>query len=188
MHQWHLYVVLCAGKYLFQVLLLVFTQHLIWTNLECLVHVCRVLLSVKYLRSSWGHLVYFQLQFCITILMDMFQVEVNKTPMGLDALLETQLGHLPKFHIYSLSTSGGQNWAYFCSTGRGFRITGRFSKLPYLGMKLGHWPKWQKLHIYFVKYPLSPKYHSVLLCGCPFSRYWQFCIFPWATMLNFNLF
>ena len=26
--------------------------------------------------------------------------------MGLDALLENQLGHLPKFHIYSLSTPG----------------------------------------------------------------------------------
>ncbi len=33
----------------------------------------------------------------------------NKRPMGLDALLENQLGHLPKFqklHIYSISTSG----------------------------------------------------------------------------------
>ncbi len=33
----------------------------------------------------------------------------NKRPMGLDALLENQLGHLPKFqklHIYSFSTSG----------------------------------------------------------------------------------
>ena len=30
----------------------------------------------------------------------------NKSPMGLDALLENQPSHLPKFHIYSLSTSG----------------------------------------------------------------------------------
>ncbi len=30
---------------------------------------------------------------------------------------------------------------------------GRFSKLLYLGMKLGHWPKFQKLHIY---YPSTP--------------------------------
>ncbi len=36
---------------------------------------------------------------------------------------------------------------FFCSTGSGFRATGRFSKLPYLGMKLGHWPKCQKLPI-----------------------------------------
>ncbi len=28
-----------------------------------------------------------------------------------------------------------------------FRDTDRFSKLPYLGMKLGHWPKFKKLHI-----------------------------------------
>ncbi len=27
-----------------------------------------------------------------------------KRPIGLDALLENQLGHLPEFHIYSLST------------------------------------------------------------------------------------
>ncbi len=47
----------------------------------------------------------------------------------------------------------GQNWDYFCSTGSGFRDTGRFSKLPYLGMKLGHWPKFQKLHIHV--YPVS---------------------------------
>ncbi len=32
-----------------------------------------------------------------------------------------------------------------------FRDTGQFSKLPYLGMKLGKWPKFLKLHIY----PLS---------------------------------
>ncbi len=32
----------------------------------------------------------------------------NKRPMGIDALPENQLGHLPKFHIYSLSTSGGE--------------------------------------------------------------------------------
>ncbi len=34
-------------------------------------------------------------------------VNKNKRPMGLDALLENQLGHLPKFqklHIYSIST------------------------------------------------------------------------------------
>ncbi len=50
--------------------------------------------------------------------------------------------------IYSLSTPRGWNWGYFCSTGSSFRNMGWFSKLPYLGMKLGHWPKFQKLHIY----------------------------------------
>ena len=33
------------------------------------------------------------------------------------------------------------NWAYFHSMGSGFWDTGRFSKLPYLGMKPGHWEK-----------------------------------------------
>ncbi len=49
-----------------------------------------------------------------------------------------KLGHWPKlqkFHIYSLSTPRGRNWAYFRSMGSGFRHTGRLSKL---GMKLGH--------------------------------------------------
>ena len=59
----------------------------------------------------------------------------NKRPMGLDALLENQLGHSPlkfqKLHIYTLSTQRGRNSAYFRSTGSGFRDTGRFSKLPY---------------------------------------------------------
>ncbi len=35
--------------------------------------------------------------------------DINKRPIGLDALLENQLGHLPKFqklHIYSISNSG----------------------------------------------------------------------------------
>ncbi len=43
------------------------------------------------------------------------------------------------------------NWAYFCSMGSSFQDTGHFSNLPYLGMKLSKWPKFQKLHMY----PLS---------------------------------
>ncbi len=109
-------------------------------------------------------------------------------------LVGIKLGHWPqcqKLHIYPISTPRGQNWAYFCFTGSGFRDmlwfqiailgheicmaigqssrsctctlflsrgegggrnlayfrstdssfrdTGQFSKLPYLGMKLGHW-------------------------------------------------
>ncbi len=64
----------------------------------------------------------------------------NKRPMGLDALLKNQLGHGPRFqklHIHSLSTPGGLNLGYLCSTGSGFRDMGPFSKLPYLAMKLG---------------------------------------------------
>ncbi len=46
-----------------------------------------------------------------------------------------------------LSTPGGRNWAYFRSTGSDFRDTGRFWKLPYLGMKPGICKKGQKLHM-----------------------------------------
>ncbi len=42
----------------------------------------------------------------------------------------------------------GHNWAYFHSMSSSFRDMCLFSKLPYLGMKLGHWPKCQKSHIY----------------------------------------
>ncbi len=40
------------------------------------------------------------------------EISRNKMPMGLDALLENQLGHLQKFHklhIYPLSTLMGRN-------------------------------------------------------------------------------
>ena len=47
----------------------------------------------------------------------------------------------------------GRNWAYFRSTGSGFWDIGRFSKLPYLGMKLGHWQKFQKLRTYSLSTP-----------------------------------
>ena len=43
---------------------------------------------------------------------------------------------------------GGRIWAYFHSSGSSFRDTGRFSKLLYLSMKLGHWQKFQKLYIH----------------------------------------
>ncbi len=58
------------------------------------------------------------------------------------------IGQNARSRIYTLSTPRGQFWTYFRSTGSSFWDTGRFSKLPYLGMRLGHWPKSQKLHIY----------------------------------------
>ncbi len=42
-------------------------------------------------------------------------------------------------HILSFYNRS-RNWGYFHSTGSGFRDKGHFSKLPYLGMKFGHWP------------------------------------------------
>ncbi len=44
----------------------------------------------------------------------------------------------------------GRNGGYFRSRSSGFRDMGRFTKLPYLGMKFGHWPKCQKLAIYLL--------------------------------------
>ena len=85
-------------------------------------------------------------------------------------------------HIASFYPRG--NWAYFRSTGSGLRDTGGFSKLPYLGVKLGHSPKFQKLHIYFLNYPLSPKFHSVLLCGCPFSKILSVLHFPIGHIMH----
>ncbi len=35
----------------------------------------------------------------------------------------------------------GRNWDYFCCMGSGFWDTAQASKLPYLGMKLGHWQR-----------------------------------------------
>ncbi len=49
---------------------------------------------------------------------------------------------------YSLSTPGGQIWAYFCSTHSDFKdIWADFQNLTYLSMQLCHWQKFQKLHI-----------------------------------------
>ncbi len=80
--------------------------------------------------------------------------QVSKLPyLGMKLL---KWSKFQKLHINSVSTPQGRNWAYFGSTGSVFRDTwdmGHFSKLPYLGMKLGKWPKFQKLHIYSVSTP-----------------------------------
>ena len=52
--------------------------------------------------------------------------------------------------IFKIATFGHEYWplaklSYFCSTGSSFQDTGRLLKLPYLGMKLGHWPKFHIL-------------------------------------------
>ncbi len=77
-----------------------------------------------------------------------FQTRFSKLPY-----LGMKLGHPPKFQklpIYPLSTSGGggcPKLSYFRSMSSSFRDMGRFSKWPYLGMKVGYWPKCQKSHI-----------------------------------------
>ena len=51
---------------------------------------------------------------------------------------------------YTPSTPTGRNWAYFRSTDSGFRDTGPFAKLPYLGMKLDVSQKfnWSKVSLF----------------------------------------
>ncbi len=58
--------------------------------------------------------------------------------------------------------------------GSSFRDTGRLSKLPYLGMKLGRWPKFQKFHIYSLSTPgWGSKLSLLSLYGQRFPRYRQ---------------
>ena len=59
----------------------------------------------------------------------------------------------------------------FCSTGSGFLDTEKFAELPYLGMKLGKWPKFQKLHMYALSTRGWSKFRLFLLYRQPFTRY-----------------
>ena len=84
-----------------------------------------------------------------------------------------KLGHWPnsqKLHIYRLSTPGGRTWSYFSSTGSSFQNMSGFLKLPYLGMKHGHRPKFQKLRIPSF-YPSGSKLSLFSLYGQLFPRY-----------------
>ncbi len=99
--------------------------------------------------------------------------------------LGMKLSKWPKFQkldIYPLSTLGGRNWAYFCSTGSGLRDTDQFSKLPYLGMKLGKWPKFQKLCIYIFPTPGGRNWAYFCSTGSGFRDTDQFSklsTWPW---------
>ncbi len=84
-----------------------------------------------------------------------------------------------KLHIFSLSTPRGRNWAYFYSTDSGFRDIGWFSKLPYLGLKFGHWPKCQVLHIYPLSTPNSACFSST---GSSFRDTGWFSKLPYLGM------
>ncbi len=64
-----------------------------------------------------------------------------------------------------------RNLAYFHHRSSGFWDTDRFSKLPYLGMKLGHCPKCQKLHIYSLCTPTRSKLSLFSLYGQRFPGY-----------------
>ena len=53
-----------------------------------------------------------------------------------------EVAHLPCVYPRGVKLS------LFCSMDNGIRDAGHFSNLPHLDMKLGKWPKFQKLQIY----------------------------------------
>ena len=71
----------------------------------------------------------------------------------------------------ALSSNGVKMKLNFRSTGSGFWDTHPFSNLPYLGMKLGHWQKFQKLHVLSF-YPRGLTLSLFLLYRQRFPRYW----------------
>ncbi len=78
-----------------------------------------------------------------------------------------------------LSTPGGRNWANFCSMGTSFQDMGHFSKLPYLGMKIGNWPK---LHIYPLSIPGGWNWPYFRSTGSGFRYTGQFSKLPYMGM------
>ncbi len=70
----------------------------------------------------------------------------------------------------------------FCSTGSDFRDTGRFLKLPYLGMRLGHQPKFQKLHIYSLSTPWGWNWADFRSTGSGFRGTGRFSKLPYLGM------
>ncbi len=63
---------------------------------------------------------------------------------------------------------------FFTSTGSHFQDTGRFSKLRYLGIKLGHWENSRKLQHTLSFYLQGLKLSLFSLYGQRFLKYWQF--------------
>ena len=92
---------------------------------------------------------------------------------------ETLWPKCQNLHIYSLSTPVGLNWAYFRSMGSGVRDKGWFSKLLYLGMKLGHWPK---LHIYSLSTPGGQNWAYFRSTGSGFWHMDRFSNLPYLGM------
>ena len=76
-----------------------------------------------------------------------------------------EVAHMPSFYPMGVKLS------LFRSMGSSFRDMGRFSQLSYLGMKLGHWPKFQKLHIYLFL-PQRVKIELILALRAAVSEIW----------------
>ncbi len=75
----------------------------------------------------------------------------------------------------------GSKVSLFSLYSSSFRHTGRFSKLPYLGMQLGHLQKFQKLHITLSFYPKGSKL-SLFSMASGFRDTSRFSKFPYSGM------
>ena len=101
------------------------------------------------------------------------------------AIFGMKLAHWPKLHIHTLYTPGGRNWVYFQSTGSSSWYMGRFSKLPCLGINLGHWQTFQQFYIYSTFHPNGLKLSLFFaLCGAvsEIQAHFQNCHI-WASNL-----
>ena len=105
------------------------------------------------------------------------------------AYLGMKLDHWQKIqnlHISSLSAHIGWKLSLYClyfhSRGSSFRDIGRFSKLPYLGMKLGHWQQIQKLHIYPLSTPRGRNWAYFRSTGSGFRDTGQISKLPYLGM------
>ncbi len=81
---------------------------------------------------------------------------------------------------YTLLPQGDEIDLIFAIWAAVSEIRGRFSKLPYLGMKLCHWPKYQKLHIYSFSTPGGLAYFRSM--GSGFRDTGRFSNLPYLGM------
>ena len=92
--------------------------------------------------------------------------------------------------IYSLSTPpphrGGEIKLIFALRAAVSKIRADF-QLPYLAMKLGHWPKFQKLHILYLNYPRIPNFTLVAL-RLAISKILAILHFPFRHNVKFQSF
>ncbi len=87
---------------------------------------------------------------------------------------------------YSLSNPWVKIELSFTLAAAGFWETGRFSKLPYLGMKLGHWPKCHKLRIYSLSTPGGQNWAYRYFCSTG-SDFWDMGWFLKCHIWAWNL-
>ncbi len=89
--------------------------------------------------------------------------------------------HIPVHSFYPK----GLTLSFFPSTGSHFQDTGRFSKLAYLGMKLVHWKKFQKLYIHSLFTPRGRNWAYLRSTGSGFRDIDQFSKLQYLDMQLF---